>query len=324
METIELAGTGRVTSRLGFGCASLMGAVGRRESLALLEAAWDAGIRHFDVAPMYGYGAAEGCVGEFLARHKDATVTTKYGIPAAKNPGLLRTARRLLRPLVERVPALKKKLVQAASSVAAPAEKAKFSTEDARASLENSLRELRMERIDLWLMHEAEAGDLGDEGLLRFCEDAVAGGKIGAFGVGSEAKSISALQTQRPEFCRVLQYDWSVFDRTIGRTDAFRIHHRALTENFNGLRERMATNPGLRLTWSEATGVNLRDPSMLAHLMLKASLEENPESVILVSSKKAAHIADNVRVAGDQSLVEPARRLHRLALSERFPAEVAV
>jgi D-threo-aldose 1-dehydrogenase len=301
-----------------------MGALGRRESLLLLEAAWDAGIRHFDVAPMYGYGAAEGCVGEFLTRHKDATVTTKYGIPAAKNPGLLRTARRMLRPLVERVPALKKKLVQAASSVAAPGEKATFSAEEARASLENSLRELRVERIDVWLMHEAEAGDLSDAELLRFCEDAVAGGKIGAFGVGSEAKTMAVLQRERPEFCGVLQYDWSVFDRTIGRTEAFRIHHRSLTENFRGLRERMATNPGLRLTWSEATGADLRDPSALAHLMLKAALDENPESVILVSSKKPAHIADNVRVADDASLIEAARRLHRLALSERFPAEVAV
>ena len=59
-----------------------MGSISRRESLRLLEAAFDAGIRHFDVAPMYGYGEAEGCLGEFLQRHRaDVTVTTKYGIP---------------------------------------------------------------------------------------------------------------------------------------------------------------------------------------------------------------------------------------------------
>ena len=133
MERIELPGTGRATSRLGFGCASLMGAVGRRESLRLLDASWDAGIRHFDVAPMYGYGAAEGCVGEFLAKHAgESTVTTKYGIPAAKNPGLLRAARKMLRPLVERVPALKKKLAQAAGSTVAAVEKSKFTADDAR------------------------------------------------------------------------------------------------------------------------------------------------------------------------------------------------
>ena len=54
------------------------------DSLAILEAAWDAGIRHFDVAPMYGYGeAGRYCMGEFQKRHRgEATVTTKYGNPA--------------------------------------------------------------------------------------------------------------------------------------------------------------------------------------------------------------------------------------------------
>ena len=75
-----------------------MGAMGRRESVAMLEAAFDAGIRHFDVAPMYGFGQAEGCLGEFLGRHRaDVTVTTKYGIPPAKNQGLIGLARVLAR-----------------------------------------------------------------------------------------------------------------------------------------------------------------------------------------------------------------------------------
>ncbi|MES2390108.1 MAG: aldo/keto reductase [Acidobacteriota bacterium] len=324
MEAIELAWTGRVTTRLGYGCSSLMGAVGRRESLALLEAAWDAGVRHFDVAPMYGYGAAEGCVGEFLARHRgEATVTTKFGIPAGKNPGLLRAARRMLRPVLERVPALKKKLARAAASTVAVVEKSQFTADEARASLEHSLRELRVERIDVWLMHEAEASDLGDEGLLRFCEDAVASGKIGAFGVGSERKRIPALMRERPEFCGVLQHDWSVFDETIGATAAFRIHHRSLTENFSGLRETLASDREMRAAWSREIGVNLDDPSVLAHLMLKAALVENPVSLILVSSKKPAHIFDNVRVVGDATLVEPARRLHALAVGVGNP-QVAV
>ncbi|WP_433964054.1 aldo/keto reductase [Tunturiibacter gelidiferens] len=86
MAQIPLGDTGRTTTRLGFGCSSLMGAMGRRASLAILESAYDAGIRHFDVAPMYGYGEAEGCLGEFLQRHRhQITVTTKYGIPPQKN-----------------------------------------------------------------------------------------------------------------------------------------------------------------------------------------------------------------------------------------------
>src|SRR5437764_7899291 len=102
MERVELGTTGRTTTRLGFGCASLMGALGKRESLALLEAAYEAGVRHFDVAPLYGFGQAEGCLGEFLAGRRDqVTVTTKYGIPPAKNPGLIGLARSLARPVIK-------------------------------------------------------------------------------------------------------------------------------------------------------------------------------------------------------------------------------
>ena len=99
MDSIQLSTTGRSTTRLGFGCSSLMGAMGRKESVAMLEAAFEAGVRHFDVAPMYGFGQAESCVGEFLSGHKaEVTVTTKYGIPAPKRQGLISLARSAARP----------------------------------------------------------------------------------------------------------------------------------------------------------------------------------------------------------------------------------
>ncbi|HKO19656.1 MAG TPA: aldo/keto reductase, partial [Acidobacteriaceae bacterium] len=94
MQTVQVGTTGRTTTQLGYGCSSLMGAMGRAESLAILEAAFDAGIRHFDVAPMYGYGQAESVFGEFLVGHRgEVTVTTKYGIPPAKRQGLVSLAR---------------------------------------------------------------------------------------------------------------------------------------------------------------------------------------------------------------------------------------
>jgi aryl-alcohol dehydrogenase-like predicted oxidoreductase len=69
MQTVALGTTGRSTTRLGFGCSSVMGSLNRRDSLRMLASAFDAGIRHFDVAPMYGYGEAEVCLGEFLKHH---------------------------------------------------------------------------------------------------------------------------------------------------------------------------------------------------------------------------------------------------------------
>src|ERR1035438_8960391 len=99
MEVIQLPGGDR-TSNLGMGTGRLMGATTLRESLGLLEAAFDAGIRHFDTAPSYGSGQSEGCLGEFLSRHRNTvTITTKYGIAPPEHPGLITVALGLVRPL---------------------------------------------------------------------------------------------------------------------------------------------------------------------------------------------------------------------------------
>ena len=55
----ELNRTGVVTSAIGFGCAGLFRIPHRKARKAMLDAAYDAGIRHFDTAPMYGLGLAE-------------------------------------------------------------------------------------------------------------------------------------------------------------------------------------------------------------------------------------------------------------------------
>ncbi len=145
MEQIALGTSGRLTTRLGFGCSSLMGATSRRESLRLLETAYDAGIRHFDVAPMYGYGDAESCLGEFLQHHRgQVTVATKYGIPPAKKSTVLRFGRNIAGPIVKQLPGLKRRLASAANAVAHNEERPAFTAAEAKASLERSFTALRV------------------------------------------------------------------------------------------------------------------------------------------------------------------------------------
>ncbi|HEY4008535.1 MAG TPA: aldo/keto reductase [Acidobacteriaceae bacterium] len=316
MEQIRLAHSGRETTRLGYGCSSIMGALGRRDSLRLLEAAYGAGIRHFDVAPMYGYGEAESCLGELVSRHPDITLTTKYGIAPPKRGGLLRSARRIAGPIVQRIPALKRRLVRAAGAVAPPAEKSHFSSREARTSLDNSLRNLRTTFIDVWLLHEAEADDLTDDSLQSLLESAVAAGMIGSFGVGSDSAKLPALLRERPAYCRVVQHDWSILDALEQRGPAFHIHHRALTDRLQTVHANLLADRPRLLRWSEATGHDLARREHLSALMLKAALVLYPDTILLVSSKDPAHIRENVRVAGDPSLEGPARRLYELMQRE--------
>jgi aryl-alcohol dehydrogenase-like predicted oxidoreductase len=318
MELIALGTSGRNTTRLGFGCSNLMGATGRRESLKLLEAAYDAGIRHFDVARRYGYGEAESCLGDFLQHHRDeVTVTTKYGTLPPPKSTLIALGRSIAGPIVRRLPSLKQRLAQKANAATRNPKRPTFTAAQARASLERSLTALRTDHIDLWLLHEASASDLQDDNLLRLLEDLVQQGTIGAFGIGSGAEKVPALLAQRPAYCRTLQYEWSVLDKPVTATEAFRIHHRALTGNFRELYAALSDNKLLRHRWSALTNTDLGNPEALANLMLKASLVMNPTSIILFSSKNPGHIRANVQTAADSSLEVPARQLYDLVQSER-------
>lgn len=324
MQRLTLPGTGRSTTRLGFGCSTLMGRMNRRESLAVLEAAWDAGIRHFDVAPLYGWGAAESCLGEFLRRHQgEATITTKFGIlPPPKNSwtGL---ARQAARPVLGVFPGLKKRVLRAAgAAVGAPA-RAPLTAAEARASLERSRAALQTDRIDLLLMHDASAARLSDPALLDFLREAVAAGTIGAFGVSHDPAEIPALRDQRPDYCRVLQFEWSVRQPVPNFPGSFRIHHRSLSNSFAAISAALDQRADLRRQWSDELGCDLSSPAILAALMLKAALVMNPESILLVSSKNPAHIAANVRTAGDAALAEAARLFYERVQSSGIAAQPA-
>ena len=318
MEQIVLGTSGRSTTRLGFGCGNLMGAMGRPDSLKLLESAYDAGIRHFDVAPMYGYGEAESCLGEFLQRHQgQVTVTTKYGMLPAKKTSLITLGRQIAAPIIKKVPSLKKSIARAANAATHNSARPTFTAVEAKESVNRSLAALRTDHVDLWLLHEAKASDLHDDSLLRLLEDLVQQGTIGAFGIGSSADKIPALLAERPVYCRTLQYEWSVLDAPVRESEPFRIHHRTLTNNFGAIRTALVKNKSLCQRWSTSTNTDLSRPEALANLMLKAALVMNPASIILFSSKNPEHIQTNIQTAADPSLEAPARRLYDLIQSER-------
>jgi D-threo-aldose 1-dehydrogenase len=322
MQTISLADTNRQTTRLGFGCGSLMGATNRRDSIKLLETAYDAGIRHFDVAPMYGYGEAEACLGEFLQHHPgQITITTKYGIAPPKKSAAIKLGRSIAGPILKQLPSLKQRLAQAAGAATrnrTPGQdRPIFTAAQAKASLDRSLLALRTSHIDLWLLHDVTAAALQDAALLHLLEAEVKNGTIGAFGIGSGADKIPALLATHPAYCRTLQYAWSVLDSPIPDAAPFRIHHGALTKNFHAIHKSIINKKSLCQRWSEATNTDLTHAEALAHLMLKASLLMNPTSIILFSSKNPAHIQANVDTAADTSLELPARQLYNLVQSQR-------
>lgn len=305
LETVALPGSGRLTTRLGFGGSGLMGGLSERESLRLLDAAYESGIRHFDVAPSYGHGQAERCLGQFLTSRPDATVTTKYGILPPPRAGMLDLARKIARPVARRLPAVRQRLARAAATMTSSAS---FSAAEARQSLESSRRWLRRDRIDCFLLHEAETGALEDPRLLEFLEQARDAGTIGTFGIGSERERADRIWQLHPAFCPVLQFESSLLAPVAEYPGSFQIHHRTISGALPSLTERLA-DPVLCRRWSAAVDADLRDRATLAGLLLTGALVSGRGAMVLFSSRNAGHLEHNVAMCTDAQWIERSRRL---------------
>ncbi len=316
LETIALPGSGRVTTRLGFGGSGLMGGISERESLKLLETAFDAGIRHFDIAPAYGHGQAERCLGKFLQGKRDqVTVATKYGILPPAQAGLMKMARSVVRPAVAKLPAVRQRVAQAAAGMRS---KAKFSAEEAGKSLEQSLQQLGVERIDLWLLHEAIAEDLDDSDLLPFLRHAQQRGLIGAYGVGAERERAHDVWERHRDYCKVLQFEWSVLEgKEASFPGAFVIHYRAISGAFDTLRRFLQPESDRCREWSNVVDLDLSDEKLLAGVLLQAALAANPHGMVLFSSRVLEHIRANVQAAEETDAGARGMRLLELVAENR-------
>ncbi len=287
------------STRLGFGCSQLMGRSTLRESLALLNTAFDAGIRHFDTAPSYGYGRAEAVLGQALRSRRDQiTITTKFGILPPRNQHALGMIRSMVRPVVRNLPGIRSKLSRAAGALKA---RARFGPEELRMSIEASLRALQTDYIDVLLLHEARADDLSDA-LFEQLERSVGEGKICNYGLGSETDMLLLAYEAEPRFCRVVQFEWSVLNS--GKpafADSLSITHRSLSHSFVRLRAALHANPRLTRSWCDALGQDVSNPAVLSRLMLAAACHANPDGITLFSSRSADNIRANAKLLEDDA-----------------------
>src|SRR5579862_849047 len=186
---------------VGYGCSAIT-SVGEKKALQVLGAAFDAGVRHFDVARYYGYGESEGVLGRFLkGRRAEVIITTKFGIDPPRRTNALRLAMQLGRRLVNLVPAARGALRSRAQGMV---RSGAFGASEARASLETSLRELGVDTIDFYLLHDYVVSEVPPDELLEFLAGAVSSGKIRYFGLGTGIENILRGLQMQPALCGVL------------------------------------------------------------------------------------------------------------------------
>ncbi|SFD83022.1 aldo/keto reductase [Roseivivax sediminis] len=178
MKTRTIGRTGVEVTEVAFGCASignLYRAVDEADAQAVLQAAWDAGIRYFDTAPHYGRGLSEARLGRFLSGRTGYALSTKVG--------------RVLSPAAAPI--------EEADGYVQPAQndvRYDYSGDGIEESLEQSFERVGATRADIVYVHDIgeythgadNAGHMeaffgsGYERLVRLKEE----GRIGAFGLG--------------------------------------------------------------------------------------------------------------------------------------------
>ncbi len=272
------------TTRIGFGCSNLLGDKTHAAGLELLHAAYDGGIRHFDVARVYNFGDAEAMVGEFAAGKRDTiTLTTKFGkMPrggVARMKGPVQLARRVMRSS-----AWLRKLIR--RNLSNLTQGSQFDPASAKLSLDASLQALKTDYLDLFLLHEGTVADCTDE-MLTFLQRAREGGKILAFGCGSGYHSIPTIANGRPDFLGVAQFESSLADRNIEAFGAIRPPQTQLVSTHGALgaaaamKHHLAANPPLAMRWSDTLGVDLTGGPGLYGLLLRHALVANPGGLVL-------------------------------------------
>ena len=192
MQPVTLDRTELRVSRLSFGTGSLHHCYRRGDRVALLHAALDAGITHFDTSPLYGFGLAEADLGAaFSKKRAQVTLTTKVGLyppfgpPHAWNVWLRKGLGKL-------VPQLNTPRVS-------------WDTKQAEASLTRSLKRCRTDYFDLLLLHEPSWLETQTDNLLEWVDQERQRGRIRNWGLGGIQSAVESWVHRQHPLANVVQ-----------------------------------------------------------------------------------------------------------------------
>lgn len=152
--------TSLLSAPIGFGTAPLgnmFRAIPKDEATATVEAAWDQGIRYFDTAPFYGAGLAEIRLGDVLSAHPrdDYVLSTKVG-----------------RVILDETEDVSARDMGEKGGLFAHGRPNKvvndYSADATLRSIEDSLKRLKTDRLDIVWVHDIAQDFYGDEWLAVF------------------------------------------------------------------------------------------------------------------------------------------------------------
>lgn len=186
MLTREIGQSGIAVNAIGLGCMGLSEfygpAIETEAGVALLHAAIDAGVNHFDTAQLYGMGANEQLLGAaFHDRRDKVVIATKFGPVRDKTTGAFLDV--------------------------------DGSEANMRSAIEDSLRFLKTDHVDLYYLHRVDLKTPIEEtvgAMAKLVEE----GKVRALGL-SEASAETLRRAHAVHPIAALQSEYSIFSRDI-------------------------------------------------------------------------------------------------------------
>jgi D-threo-aldose 1-dehydrogenase len=294
----ELRSTGVITSAVGFGCAGLFRIPQRRVRVAVLDAAYEAGIRHFDTSPMYGLGLAEAELGAFIKRHReDVTITTKFGIDITFAIRALAPLQGPARAFLAKRPAVNDGLKTAGKDAnsgligrllySSPG----YQRRSAERSLERSLRALGTDYIDVFLLHDPVGGLVTDPSeLADFLDEQCKAGRIRCWGVSGQPSRVADV-IERLRWPAVIQHRHDVFDEELGELQGgARITYGALTRAIPAFQRFFDNSHDNLKLWGERLGMDLAVESALPRLLLSVALQRNTAGPVLFTTTRPERV----------------------------------
>ena len=318
MRQVILPGADHSTTSLGFGCAYIAGGFETSNNVRLVLAAYDAGIRHFDVAPLYGLGTAENVLGRSLrGKRQSVTIATKVGIGRPASSRIRSLIRVSTGPIRHAIRRFRTPEVTETSPELAPA--TDFSALSVSASLEESLRRLQTDYVDLLLLHEVRLSDLTHE-LLTLLDKQRQLGAFRALGLATGPADITEIAREHPAAFDVFQCRWSVLDwrQKLPSGARLMVTHRAVLRAFVPLKRWLSADSAARGRLEAVTAQDLKDDRILSRLLIGAALAANPTGIVLAASRRKNRVVGNASVAQDEKIIAAGAQLAEALTHEPY------
>lgn len=288
----------RPRAALGFGCSALVGGHSPDESLELLEVAFDAGITHFDVARVYGSGDAEEIVGRFAAGRRDAlAIVTKFGIDPVRATRSTAALKRVVRFASRRSRSVRDGVRRHAGTTV---RRGLFSADHARSSLEVSLRALRTDHVEGFLLHDCAVGDWLRDDVRDTLGVMVGDGLVRAVGPASSAAVVREILAADPGGPDIVQLDADVArPNAADLAGPLTITHGCFREVLPLLRRHVTPYPAVVAEWSRAIDADMASVEVIGDLLLCGAMAANSTGTVLFSSSNPDRVRRYARLADD-------------------------